>query len=186
MVPRTTPSPKSRERLAGYVIEVTRAGIQGLAIESVTIVVHGGAPCAGKIISGSRRIFNDLPGKGKNPRTHAEPPHSSARSADRPLTRTRKIEADAEFEAAILRKTCGKKRKRLERSGVVLELDVFDLDPVDLDDATAHADATLWSIGSRLIDKSEPPAHPVIIAQDRPARTRFDSAVVESGGVGAG
>ena len=62
-----TPSAKSWERLAGYVIEVTRAGIQGLAIESVTIVVHGEAPCTGKIISSSHRIFNDLPGKGKAP-----------------------------------------------------------------------------------------------------------------------
>ena len=167
-------------------IEVTRAGIQGLAIKAVTIVVHGGVPCAGKIISGSRRIFNDLPGKGKTPRTHAEPPHSSARSADRPLTRTSKIEADAEFEAAILRKTCGEKQKRQERSGAVLDLDVFDLDPVDLDDASAHTDSPAQPIGSGFIDKSEPPAHSVIVAQDRPARTRFDSAVVEPGGVGAG
>ena len=78
------------------------------------------------------------------------------------------------------------RRNDQDRSGTIPDVNVLGLDPVDLDDTAAHANAPAQADRDGFIDKAEPPAHPVIVAQDQPARTRFDGAVVEPGGVGTG
>lgn len=69
---------------------------------------------------------------------------------------------------------------------LVLRFDIFDLDPVDIDDAPSHPDPPAEPVRRRFIDKTQPPAQPVGVAQDRSASTGFDGAVVEPGGMGAG
>lgn len=85
------------------------------------------------------------------------------------------IDLDAKF--------CNIKRQGRELRN---RLDVFDLDPVDLNYAAANTYRAAEPIRDGFIYKTEPPTHTVFVAQDRSARTGLDSAVVEPGGVGTG
>lgn len=63
---------------------------------------------------------------------------------------------------------------------LVLRFDIFDLDPVDIDNAASHPDPSAEPVRRRSIDKTKPPAQPVVVPQDRSARTGLDCSDMES------
>ena len=63
---------------------------------------------------------------------------------------------------------------------ISLNLNVFDLDPVDIDDAPAHPDPPVETVCHTFIDEAKPPAQAVIVARDRSSSTGLDCSDMES------
>jgi len=60
-----------------------------------------------------------------------------------------------------------------------LHFRVFNFDPVDIDDPSPDADAPAETLCQGFIDKAKPPAEPLIVAQDRAARTGLNDAFMK-------
>lgn len=60
----------------------------------------------------------------------------------------------------------GKALAAARQSGCVLPLEIFHLDPVDIDDTSTDSNPALQSIGFTLVDRSNPPTDAGIVAQD--------------------
>jgi len=66
-----------------------------------------------------------------------------------------------------------------------MHLDIFDLDPVDIDNTSSHPDPPA-DPHRTFAYKPKPPVQPVFVRHYRPTRSRGGSAVVVPGDTGAG